>query len=141
MNLIETALEIALAAYAGKTDKAGKTYILHPLRIMANMETEEEMAVALLHDVIEDSDFIAEDLLEKGIPSRVVEAVQCLTKQSGEDYGAFIERVLENPLAGKIKKTDIEDNLNILRLDTVTQKDLERLEKYHRAWKRIDRSD
>ena len=141
MNTIEKSLEIALMAYSGKTDKAGKTYVLHPLRLMLQMETEEEMAVALLHDVIEDSEVTAEDLLRNGIPSTVVKAVQCLTKQDEEDYEAFIDRILENKLAKKIKKADIEDNINILRLTTVTDKDFERLEKYHKAWHRIHESD
>jgi len=138
MNIIEKSLEIALKAYTGQTDKAGKTYILHPLRLMAKMDTEDEMAVALLHDVIEDSDYTAEDLLENGIPAYVVNAVQYLTKNTGENYNAFIERVLQNKLAAKIKKVDIEDNINILRLNSVTQKDLERISKYHKAWHKIN---
>ncbi len=135
--MIETALEIALKAYAGQTDKAGKTYILHPLRIMHQMDTEAEMAVALLHDVIEDSDFTAQDLLDAGIPAEVVEAVQMLTKQDGESYMAFIDRVKPNPLAAKVKKADIEDNINVLRLSKVIDTDLQRVSKYHKAWHRL----
>ena len=104
------------------------------------METEEEMSVALLHDVIEDSDITAEDLLNNGIPSNIVDAVQCLTKNQGESYDGFIERVLENSLAAKIKKSDIEDNINILRLTTVNDKDLARIAKYHKAWHTIDKN-
>jgi len=140
MNIIEKSLEIALKAYAGQTDKAGKTYILHPLRLMSKMETDEEMSVALLHDVIEDSNITVDDLLANGIPSTVVNAVQCLTKNKGENYEAFIIRVLENKLATKIKKVDIEDNINILRLNTVGEKDLERIAKYHKAWHAINKS-
>ena len=139
MNIIEKSLEIALKAYAGQTDKAGKTYILHPLRLMSKMETDEEMSVALLHDVIEDSDITADDLLADGIPSTVVTAVQCLTKNKGENYEAFIIRVLENKLATKIKKVDIEDNINVLRLNSVGEKDLERIAKYHKAWHTINK--
>lgn len=86
MNIIEASLEIALKAHSGQCDKAGKTYLLYPLRLMSKMKTEEEMSVALLHDVIEDSDFTAEDLLNNGIPSSIVNAVQCLTKKQGENY-------------------------------------------------------
>jgi len=139
MNIIEKSLEIALKAYAGQTDKAGTTYILHPLRLMSKMETDEEMSVALLHDVIEDSDITADDLLADGIPSTVVTAVQCLTKNKGENYEAFIIRVLENKLATKIKKVDIEDNINVLRLNSVGEKDLERIAKYHKAWHTINK--
>jgi (p)ppGpp synthase/HD superfamily hydrolase len=80
MKLIETSLQIALQAYAGKTDKAGREYILHPLRVMAKMKTDLEMSAALLHDVIEDSDITAEQLLAESIPAEVVEAVRYLSK-------------------------------------------------------------
>ena len=138
MDIIEKSLEIALKAYSGQKDKAGKTYILHPLRVMAKMETEEEMSVAILHDVIEDSDYTADDLLNEGIPSNVVEAVQLLSKEEGENYDQFVDRVLTNSLASKVKKADIEDNINILRLDSVSDIDLERVVKYHKAWKKLE---
>lgn len=140
MNVIEKSLEIALEAYRGKKDKAGKTYILHPLRIMSKMETEEQMAVALLHDVIEDSNYTANDLLDACIPKHIVDAVLCLTKNEGETYKDFIEKILTNDLAAKIKKADIEDNINILRLKSVSDKDLKRVAKYHSAWKKLKSS-
>ena len=137
MDIIEKSIEIALKAYSGKKDKAGKTYILHPLRIMAKMETEEEMATALLHDVIEDSHFTGDDLRKEGMPLAVVEAVQLLSKNDGESYDQFIARVIKNDLASKVKIADIEDNINILRLDSVGDKELNRVAKYHKAWKNL----
>ena len=137
MDLIELSLEIALNAYKGQKDKAGETYIFHPLRIMAKMENTEEKSVALLHDVIEDSDYIASDLINKGIPDNVVDAVLALTKIKGESYELFIERVLKNSLASKVKIADIEDNINVLRLKSLNNKDLERIAKYHKAWKKL----
>ena len=138
MNLIEKSLSIALQAHSGQLDKAGQSYILHPLGIMAKMDTEVEMVVALLHDVLEDSDYTAESLLQAGIPSNIVDAVQCLTKIDGEDYQQFIERVQINSMATKVKKADIEDNLDVLRLDTLNDADLARVRKYHEAWKVLD---
>jgi (p)ppGpp synthase/HD superfamily hydrolase len=137
MNIIEKSIEIALRAHGGQKDKAGKAYILHRLRIMARMDTDEEKAVALLHDVIEDSAITKEQLISEGIPHSVADAVQTLTKSSGESYEKFIDRVLENELAVKVKKIDIEDNLDILRLKSVSNKDLERVAKYHTAWIRL----
>jgi (p)ppGpp synthase/HD superfamily hydrolase len=99
------------------------------------MDTDDEMAVALLHDTIEDAPFTAKSRLDAGIPSNIVDAVQVLTKIDGEDYEQFIERVLKNELAVKVKKADIEDNMNILRLDTLNDADLKRVRKYHDAWK------
>jgi (p)ppGpp synthase/HD superfamily hydrolase len=141
MTLIETSLTIALRAYAGKTDKAGRDYIHHPLRLMAKMTTDSEMAVALLHDVIEDSDITAADLLAEGIPSEVVEAVLCLTKQAGENYHAFVLRAKQNALARKVKLADIEDNINVLRLLTLSETDLARIAKYHAAWYTLNAAD
>lgn len=134
MSLIETALAIALRAYGGKRDKAGRDYILHPLRLMAKMQTEEEMATALLHDVIEDSNITADELLAAGIPAEVLEAVICLTRHQDESYETFILRARGNPIARKVKLADIEDNINVLRLPALNEADLERVRKYHAAW-------
>ena len=134
MKLIEKSLEIALRAYAGKTDKAGREYILHPLRVMAKMQTDLERSVALLHDVIEDSDITAEQLLDEGIPAEIVEAVQYLSKQENEEYLDFVVRAKKNRLAAKVKIADIEDNIDILRLSSLNEQDLARIRRYHSAW-------
>ena len=135
MKLIETSLHIALRAYAGKTDKAGREYILHPLRVMAKMKTELEMSAALLHDVIEDSEITAEQLLAEGIPAEVVEAVQSLSKNENEEYQEFVARTKRNALAAKVKIADIEDNIDVLRLASLDDYDLARIRKYHSAWR------
>ncbi|GGE56742.1 hypothetical protein GCM10007421_34120 [Halopseudomonas oceani] len=137
MDVIEKSLKIALRAYAGQRDKAGKAYILHPIRIMLQMDSDYEMAVALLHDVVEDSNCSGNDLLAEGIPPDVVDAVLALSKRDGETYDQFIDRVAGNALAVKVKLADIEDNINVLRLDSVGDKDLERVAKYHKAWKKL----
>ncbi|HVF25240.1 MAG TPA: hypothetical protein VNA23_05080 [Anaerolineales bacterium] len=134
MQLIEKSLYIALRAYAGKTDKAGREYIHHPLRVMAKMKTDLEMSVALLHDVIEDSDITAKQLLAEGIPAKVVEAVICLSRNENEDYQDFVGRTKKNELAAKIKIADIEDNIDVLRLASLDEYDLTRIKKYHSAW-------
>ncbi|WP_321350802.1 GTP pyrophosphokinase [Halopseudomonas oceani] len=137
MDVVEKSLKIALKAYAGQRDKAGKAYILHPIRIMLQMDSDYEMAVALLHDVVEDSNCSGNDLLAEGIPPDVVDAVLALSKRDGETYDQFIDRVAGNALAVKVKLADIEDNINVLRLDSVGDKDLERVAKYHKAWKKL----
>lgn len=121
-----------MSGYRGKRDKAGQAYVLHPLRLMAKMHDEFSQVVSLLHDVIEDSDVTAEDLREDGFPEVVIEAVVALTRQAGESYMAFIERLKPNELARKVKLADIEDNLNVLRLVELNEQDLRR--KYHKAW-------
>ncbi len=121
MQLIEKSLHIALRAYAGKTDRAGREYIHHPLRVMAKMKTDLEMSVALLHDVIEDSDITAEQLLAEGIPAEVVDAIVCLSRNENEDYQDFVGRTKKNELAAKIKIADIEDNIDVLRLASLDE--------------------
>lgn len=135
MKLIETSLQIALRAYAGKTDKAGREYILHPLRVMAKMNTDLERSAALLHDVLEDSDLTAGELLAEGIPAEVVEAIQYLSKNEGEDYQNFVARAKRNKIAAKVKLADIEDNIDVLRLSSLNEWDFARIKKYHTAWR------
>lgn len=138
VNLIDLGLQWALKAYEGKTDKGGKPYILHPLRLMARLDDQVSQVVALLHDVIEDSDITGADLRDGGFPEPVVATVEVLTRRKGESYEDFIDRVRRHPLARKVKLLDIEDNMNLLRLSAVTEQDLKRVAKYHRAWKRLD---
>lgn len=135
MSDLEKAINIAIKAHSGQVDKAGQPYILHPLRVMFRFETEVEMIVAVMHDVIEDSDFTSQDLAKLGFSDAVLKALDCLTKRSNEDYDSFILRVSQNDLARKVKMEDIKDNLNLTRLDNVAAKDLQRLKKYHCALK------
>jgi (p)ppGpp synthase/HD superfamily hydrolase len=98
------------------------------------MKTEAAMMAAVLHDVVEDTDWTLEQLRERGFPDVVLDAVECLTHRDGESYEEFIERVRKNLIAQEVKIADLEDNMNIQRINRMSQKDLERLEKYHRAW-------
>lgn len=134
MSNLDTALAIAIQAHAGQTDKAGQPYILHPLRLMFQMETEEEKITAVLHDVVEDTDWTLADLRAEGFREEVITAVAAVSRRKGESYEAFIERLKPNPLAVKVKLADLIDNMDVRRLQTITPKDLARLEKYHRAW-------
>ena len=130
---LDRALEIAVKAHAGQKDKAGEPYILHPLRIMMKMEREEEQVVAVLHDVVEDSDLSLEDLRRAGFPDTILEAVDCLTRREGEEYERYVERAAGNPLARKIKVADLDDNMNFRRLHGLAEKDRARMERYQKA--------
>lgn len=132
-NPIEAAVRIAIKAHSGQVDKAGQPYILHPLRLMLKMENETEMIAAALHDVLEDSDYTPEELLNEGIPYEAVECIRHLTRNTNETYENFIHRVTGNTHAVKVKIADLEDNMTISRLNRLTQKDLDRLMKYHKA--------
>ena len=131
--MLELALSIATKAHRGQFDKAGIDYIEHPIYVASQVDTEEEKAVALLHDVIEDSPFTSEELLLAGLPEIVVAAVQILSKKKGQDCQIYLENVKSNPLARVVKLADLKRNSDLSRLSSVTDKDLERLEKYKKA--------
>lgn len=131
---LEDAIQIAAEAHKGQPDKAGAPYILHPLRMMMRMKTEAEMITAILHDVVEDTDWTIEKLRERGFSEEVLEAVECVTNREGESYDQFIERAAKNPIARQVKIADLEDNMNIQRIGEIKPEDLTRLEKYHKSW-------
>jgi len=131
--LLETTIAIALRAHQGQKDKAGAVYILHPLRVMLHMETPLEMMAAVLHDVAEDSGISIEQLRAEGIPEAALTAIEHLTHREGESYDAFISRVKKNNLAVKVKRADLEDNMDMRRIPQPSPSDLKRLEKYRRA--------
>ena len=132
-SMVDLALSIARKAHEGQLDKAGVDYIEHPIYVASQVDTEEEKAVALLHDVIEDSPVSAEELLQAGLPETVVTAVQVLTKKKEQDYQTYLETVKKNPLARVVKLADLEHNSDLSRLSSITEKDRERLKKYKKA--------
>lgn len=134
---IADAVALACEAHRGAVDKAGAPYVLHPLRVMAAVGSEEAKMAAVLHDVVEDSAVSVEDLASWGYPAVVVEAVEALSKRPGESYSAFVERCAACPLAREVKRADLEDNMDVRRLPSVGERDLARLAKYHRAWLRL----
>ena len=121
--MLELALSIATEAHRGQFDKAD--YIEHPIYVASQVDSEEEKAVALLHDVIEDSSVTAEELLNAGLPETVVTAVQILSKKKGQDYQTYLKTVKSNPLARAVKLADLKHNSDLSRLETITDKDLE----------------
>ena len=132
-SMFDLALSIAKKAHKGQYDKAGVDYIEHPLFVASQVDTQEEKAVALLHDVLEDSPYTAEELKLAGLPETVVTAVQVLTKKKGQDYQLYLELVKSNPIARRVKLADLKHNSDLSRLTTITEKDRERLEKYKKA--------
>ncbi len=134
MNL-DQALAIAVAAHAGQKDKVGQPYILHPLRIMHRMATDEERMVAVLHDVVEDSDVTLDDLCRAGFSPAIVEAVDALTRREGETYDLYVARTAYLPLAKRVKVADLEDNMDLRRRWHLEERDRERMNRYRRAYR------
>lgn len=136
--MLEKAIEIAVEAHRGQIDKAGKIYILHPMRVMLRGKTEEEMIVGILHDTIEDTPVTIEMLEKEGFSQPVLDALSCISKKNGEDYEHFINRILSNPLACRIKLYDLEDNMNRDRIPYPTDRDLARYKKYEKYHKVVE---
>jgi (p)ppGpp synthase/HD superfamily hydrolase len=131
--MLEKALKIATEAHKGQVDKAGKAYILHPLRVAEKLEREDEKVVALLHDVLEDTPWTLEGLREEGFKGEVLEALDLLTKRDGQEYWDYLAGVKGQELARKVKLADLADNMDLGRLREVSDKDLKRQEKYAKA--------
>lgn len=130
MATLDRAIEIAALAHAGKSDKTGAPYIVHPMRLMARFlrEGNEKCAiVAALHDVVEDSDWTIEVLAAEGFTDEIVAAVGALTRGKEEEYLAYVDRAARHPIARWVKQADLMDNLNEDRLAKVPESERLRL--------------
>ncbi len=139
MSSLERAVEIAAQAHAGQKDKGGAVYLLHPLRVMLSLDdpTEAERIVAILHDVIEDSDdWTSDRLLEEGFSQEVVRALESVTKRPDEDYMTFVRRAGNDVIGKKVKLADLEDNLR--KPPNPTPGDRARRKKYEDAIKELE---
>ena len=140
---LEATILFATSMHRGQTDKAGRPYILHPLRVLNNLgldATLEQQMAALLHDTMEDCGVTRELLEQQGFPEQVIVAVEHLTKDEAAqaDYSQAIDRVLLNPIAIRVKLADLTDNMDLSRIDNPSEKDLARVEKYRAAKARLE---
>jgi (p)ppGpp synthase/HD superfamily hydrolase len=137
--LLERAIALAVEAHQGHNTGGTFPYILHPLRVMAQMETDTERIVAILHDTVEnEGDRVSfARLRQEGFPEEIVEAVDCLTRRDGEPYAAMIERIVPNPLARRVKLADLTDNLDVLHKAELNQEDFEGLQMRLQAWHQL----
>ena len=135
-QLLAKAVTIALEAHKDATDKAGMPYAGHVMRVMQAGRTHDEKIVGVLHDLVEDTHWTFDMLLEEGFPPHIVDALRCVTKTSeDEPYEEFIKRVKCNSLAVAVKINDLTDNMDIRRLSDLTDKDAKRLRKYLKAYR------
>jgi (p)ppGpp synthase/HD superfamily hydrolase len=142
--MLETAITIATKAFQGKTDKAGKPYVNHLYRVRDRVRkqawpNEELETVAILHDILEDCPEWNRHKLLDHFPESVVASVECLTHRDGERYEDYIDRVLTNQMATLVKQADLEDNMDVSRLNELTDKDCKRRQKYLSAYHFIAR--
>ena len=131
-EMLDKMLMIATKAHHGQFDKGGNPYILHPLKVMHYLKTDDEelMCMALGHDVVEDTPVTYKELREAGMSERVIDGIRALTKQPGQTYDEYKQGVFANVDAMKVKMADLRHNTDIRRLKGVTEKDLARMAKY-----------
>jgi (p)ppGpp synthase/HD superfamily hydrolase len=149
MSTLERAIEIAVAAHKGQRDKAGQPYVLHPLRVMFRLHSDDEKIVGVLHDVVEDNpDWTFERLASEGFSAAVIDGLRAVTKRPDEErslaeardpearfaaYERFVLRAAQNPIGRCVKLADLADNCDLSRISAPTERDRERVERYRRA--------
>jgi (p)ppGpp synthase/HD superfamily hydrolase len=133
-DTLEKAIAIALEAHKGKIDKGGNPYILHPLRVMLNMDDTEGKIVAVLHDVFEDSFLRLEQLSDLELSNSAKEALVLLTRKKSQTYDDYILEIKKNTIARNVKLADLRDNMDLSRIKVLSEKDNKRIEKYQKAY-------
>ena len=135
-EMLDKMLVIATNAHAGQFDRGGNPYILHPLRVMSYLNTDDEelMCTALGHDVIEDTKITYRDLRDAGISERVIAGIRALTKLPGQTYDEYKEGVFASVDAMRVKMADLRHNTDIRRLKGISEKDIERMAKYQKFY-------
>ncbi len=127
------ALKLCFKAHKEQLDKSGLPYVFHPFHLAEQMETEETTIVALLHDVVEDTAYSIEDLINMGFDKVVTDAIALMTHADGVEYMEYVAAIKGNPIAKAVKLADLKHNSDLTRLDIVDEKALNRREKYLQA--------
>lgn len=127
------ALKLCFEAHKDQTDKSGMPYVFHPFHLAEQMKTEETTIVALLHDLVEDTDYTIEDLVKMGFSKPVTDAIALMTHDDGTEYMDYVRAIKTNPIAKAVKLADLRHNSDLTRLDTIDEKALNRREKYLKA--------
>lgn len=131
--MTKKALELCFEAHKEQKDKSGLPYVFHPFHLAEQMQTEETTIVALLHDVVEDTDYTLDDLAQMGFSKTVMDAIALMTHADGVDYMDYVRAIRENPIAKAVKLADLRHNSDLTRMDVVDEKVLERRKVYLEA--------
>ena len=131
--LTKKALKISFDAHKNQVDKSGMPYVYHPFHLAEQMNDELSTCVALLHDVVEDTDITLDDLKSKGFPDAAIEALSLMTHNDDVPYLDYVRAMKDNPIARKVKLADLAHNSDLTRLDKVDDKAIERVNKYKQA--------
>ena len=127
------ALKLCFEAHKDQVDKSGLPYVFHPFHLAEQMEDEDTTIVALLHDVVEDTNYTISDLNNMGFPQQVMDAIAVMTHDASVPYLDYVAKLKENAIARTVKLADLRHNSDLTRLERVDEKALERVEKYRKA--------
>ncbi len=131
--LTKKALKLCFEAHKDQTDKTGLPYVFHPFHLAEQMTDEYTTVTALLHDVVEDTDYTLNDLQEMGYPDEVIQALSLLTHDDGSEYMDYVKRLKNNPIARAVKLADLKHNSDLSRYDTIDNQAIKRTAKYQQA--------
>ena len=131
--LTKKALKLCFEAHKDQTDKTGLPYVFHPFHLAEQMTDEYTTVTALLHDVVEDTDYTLNDLQEMGYPDEVIQALSLLTHDDGSEYMEYVKRLKSNPIARAVKLADLKHNSDLSRYDTIDNQAIKRTAKYQQA--------
>lgn len=131
---VKNAMFICWLAHKSQVDINGTPYIFHPIHLAEQMQDEDTTVAALLHDVLEDSEFTPDDIRMFSIKEEILDALTLLTHQRGIPYMDYIQALKDNRIARTVKMADLAHNCDLSRLDAVTNHDLKRVRKYKRAF-------
>ena len=134
------AVKLCFSAHKNQVDKSGLPYVFHPFHLAEQMEDEDTTIVALLHDVVEDTDVTFADLAEMGFSQNVIGALRVMTHLEGVPYMEYVAQIRKNPIARRVKLADLRHNSDLSRLDQVDEAALARVEKYRAALELLEMS-
>ena len=129
----KAAMKLCFRAHRDQTDKCGVPYVFHPIHLAEQMQDEDTTVVALLHDIVEDTDTTIDDLAAMGFNARVIAAIELMTHDDAVPYMEYVAKIKENPIARAVKLADLMHNSDLTRLDAVDDCARERVQKYARA--------
>ena len=136
--ITKKALKLCFEAHKEQVDKSGMPYVFHPFHLAEQMKTEETTVVALLHDLVEDTDYTIEDLMSMGFSKSITDAIALMTHTNDVEYMDYVREIKNNPIAKAVKLADLKHNSDLTRLDVADEKALSRREKYLKAIKLLE---
>lgn len=127
------AMKFCFKAHKDQVDKSGMPYVFHPFHVAEQMTDEATTIVALLHDVVEDTDYTLEDIAAEGFGKEILEAVALMTHEDGVPYLDYVAKLKDNPIARTVKLADLAHNSDLSRIGEIDEETKQRLEKYKKA--------